>query len=204
MLRPACRHRPTETFPAPGCLIDVGLGLFYIANILRPFGHALHPVNRFTGIRGNRSKSLDRLKYPPNFMAFKDLSGLFILKYPSDWELRSEDGVLAFSPCRGNFARVDVFPASPDLWERIAAAIRKEGGWIRLGRRTGSMLVGMRGRIELDSQGYYWKAYAWQVKDKQVVLSLGNVVDPQRSAVLRRYEEGILSAIRRGFVVRGA
>lgn len=141
---------------------------------------------------------------PKSFTTFRDPQGRFVLDYPADWKLRTGDGIQVTSARLGSFARVDILPDCPRFWENLKEQLIRAGGSVRFRTRNGSRPVHVRGKIHVGRTDFDWDAYAYRLGKTRVVLSLGNVVDPGRSAAIERYEDGVLASIRRHFLVRNA
>ncbi len=171
-------------------------------------GDAMRRMNRnlHDGVRGagKRRKSIGSapMGRPKGFTAHRDPNGLFILEYPSDWTLTQGSGVHVISPRSGSFARVDIIPITPQLWENLMTAMSDFGAKATIEKRNEDKPVHVRGKVQTASTKFAWNAYAYEAGEQEIILSLGNVIDPPRSKTLGKFDERVLSGIRRLFTVK--
>jgi hypothetical protein len=138
---------------------------------------------------------------PVTFVTYHDQQNRFQLSYPSDWSLERTGGIHVFSLRLGSFAHVSILPASGCLCNRLLEVIERAGGTAELKTTHAKSPERVRGPLALRSYRYACDATAWAVGKSKVVLLIGNVTHPQRSAGIERYEDRVLSAIRRHFKV---
>ena len=167
------------------------------------FARQMSRLNReiSSGTRARGLPSKRPLKSrPKNLIRYNDHEKRFVLSYPSEWEFDPQSGVCAYSKRHGTFVRVDIFESTPELWDEIGTVIRDIGS-LNIRKRWDGPPEHVRGDLEIGEQFFCWDAYAHRREGEAIVLSTGNVVDRKRSALVERWEDGTLDAIRRYFVV---
>lgn len=171
-----------------------------IARAFASFNRTYRPKNAFRRHPKGRPPQPER---PRNFIRYRDPQGRFALSYPRNWTLRRGGGVQISSAALGSFVRVDLVPDEPQFWKQLARDMEAGGARTRIRSHGGHHPVHVKGTVQVRGTWFDWDAFAWPLGKLRVILSLGNVVDPRRSATIERYEDGILASIRRAFVVRG-
>lgn len=136
---------------------------------------------------------------PKSFVRFHDPAARFELGYPAEWRMREDGGLHVWSTRMGSFARVDVVPGGSDFWSNLERAVRADHGEFALLRVREGPPARARGEIRIKGLRISWDGTAYRLGGVRVILTLGNVLNPARSATLERYEDKVLEAIRRSF-----
>lgn len=136
---------------------------------------------------------------PVKFATHRDPEGRFELRYPAEWELQTGHGVLVRSKRIASFANVETVAGAEAPWMELEESVKKLGGELEVTRRLPGPPRQLRGRLRLGPSQFLMNAWAHEVGSHLVVLTTANVVDPERSTKIERYEDKVLAAIRREF-----
>lgn len=171
-----------------------------IAAAVQQAARILAPLDRLA-VSGRRYSNRGRghSRVPITFVTYHDPLGRFQLSYPSDWALERTGGIHVYSLHLGSFAHVSLLPASGCLCELLEREMARAGGKAELRTTREQHPECIRGTLSHKKYLYACDAKAWIQGKKKVVLFIGNVTKPQRSAGIERYEDRILAAIRRYF-----
>lgn len=140
---------------------------------------------------------------PKGFVSHVDPKGRFELMHPADWILDGKSVFFARSPRYGTFARVDVLADAPQLWDEIARGAREAGASLTIQERRSRRREHVIAELVVDGRAYRWDACACRVGGTVVLLTTGAPLRDKKEAAVRRWEVGVLGAIRRSFTVPG-